>query len=318
MLTLIQAVAGRPWAIRAEIAAHVRGLVAKEGVGGLRHLAILKAEIHGPDRHAAAGQWDAGKGKTVAVIPVVGTLTQRGDIIGSAGTRSTAQVADEVRAAVLEPTVDAVLMEIDSPGGEVFGVPEAWTSIRESAKTKPVVAVANSIAASAALYLASAANEFWITPSGKAGSVGVYALHVDASKALEQMGEAWDFIVATKSPYKIEGNPAGPLTDEARAYLQWNIDRYMGMFVRDLARGRGVSEKLVEAGFGGGRMLSPADATRVGMADGVATFEQAIRRAADLSRQRRDGGGHAARAMVDPAELAARAALVGVRTEDLE
>ncbi len=320
MLSLIQAVAGRPWAIRAEIAAHVRGLVAREGIGGLRHLAELKSGIHvfDDEPRAASRQRGSSAVGTVAVVPAIGTLTQRGEMITSAKTRSTAQIAAEVRAAAAEPSVDAVLMEIDSPGGEVFGVPEAWASIRESAKMKPVIAFANSIAASAALYLASAADEFWITPSGEAGSVGVYALHIDASKALEQMGEAWDFIVATKSPYKIEGNPTGPLTDEARAYLQRDIDRYMGMFIRDLARGRGVSEKQVEIGFGGGRMLSPADAMRVGMADGVATFEQAIRRAADLSRQRRNGGDRAARAMMDPVELAAHAALVGVRTEDFE
>jgi capsid assembly protease len=319
MLSLIHAVAGRPWAIRAEIALHVRGLLAKEGLAGLRHLAALRSEIHEFDpeaRGAAPGgrPRNAGSVGTVAVVPVVGTLTQRAQMVGSASTRSTADVAAEVRAAVAEPSVDSVLLEFDSPGGEVFGVPEAWTSIRESASIKPVVAFANSVAASAALYLASAASEFWVTPSGEVGSVGVYSLHVDASKALEDMGESWEFIVAKKSPYKVEGHPAGPLTESARSHAQQDVDRYMEMFIRDLAKGRGISEKRVEADFGEGRMLSPAEAVSVRMADGIGTFDQVARRTAQLGLRWRESGGRA-RAVADPLELSMRAALAGVKAE---
>ena len=320
MLALIHAVAGRPWAIRAEIAFHVRGMLAKEGIAGLRHLAELKEEIHARDGRMAGGPARPAGGSTVAVIPVIGTLTQRVQAIGSAETRSTADVAAEVRAAALEPSVDGIVLEVDSPGGEVFGVPEAWASIRESARMKPVVAHANSVAASAALYLASAAREVWVTPSGLVGSVGVYSLHVDASKALEQMGEAWDFIVASKSPYKIEGNPAGPLTGEARAHAQDRVDEYMGMFLRNLAKGRGVSEKHVEGNFGGGRMLGAAEAVAVRMADYVGTFDQAIKRAAQLAAPAGAGRPRAevvpaVPVAVDPVELTMRAALAGVKVE---
>jgi len=318
MLSLIHAVAGRPWAIRAEIAYHVRGMLAKEGIAGLRHLAELKEEIHARDSRMAGGSpgRPAG-GSTVAVIPVIGTLTQRTQAIGSAETRSTADIAAEVRAAALEPSVDGIVLEVDSPGGEVFGVPEAWASIRESARIKPVVAHANSVAASAALYLASAAREIWVTPSGLVGSVGVYSLHIDASKAIDQMGESWDFVVASKSPFKIEGNPAGPLTGEARAHAQDRVDEYMGMFLRDLAKGRGVSEKHVEANFGGGRMLGAAEAVAVRMADYVGTFDQAIKRAAQLAAPSGAGRPRAetvptAPMMEDPVELAARAAVAGL------
>jgi len=321
MLSLIHAVAGRPWAIRAEIAFHVRGMIAKEGIAGLRHLAELKEEIHSRDGRMAGPAGRPAGGSTVAVVPVIGTLTQRVQAIGSVGeTRSTADVAAEVRAAALEPSVDGIVLEVDSPGGEVFGVPEAWASIRESAKMKPVVAHANSVAASAALYLASAAREIWVTPSGLVGSVGVYSLHIDASKALDQMGEAWDFIVASKSPYKIEGNPAGPLTGEARAHAQDRVDEYMGMFLRDLAKGRGVSEKHVEGNFGGGRMLGAAEAVAVRMADYVGTFDQAIKRAAQLAAPAGAGRPRAevvpiVPVAVDPVELTMRAALAGVKVE---
>ncbi len=224
---------------------------------------------------------------TVAVIPVLGTLTQRVEVVGSASTRSTIDIVAELQEAVADPKVDAAVLEFDSPGGEVFGVPEAWQAIREAAKVKPVVAAVNSVAGSAAYYLASAASEIWVTPSGTVGSVGVYALHVDASKALEAEGQAWEFIVAQDSPFKVEGSPAGPLSDEARAELQGDIDRHMGMFVKHLALGRQVSRDTVRETFGRGRMKGPEAAKAAGMIDEVGPLGDAIRRAGQMGQERR-------------------------------
>lgn len=310
MLTLIQSIAGRPWAIQAEIALHVRGLLAKHGVAGLRELAALKAEIHAFDAKAAAGRPPSPAPTTIAVIPIIGTLTQRAQMVGSAETTSTAQIAGQVMAAAADPTVGSILLEVDSPGGEVFGVPEAFASIQAAAASKPILSIANSVAASAGLYLASAASEFWVTPSGQVGSVGVYSLHVDQSKALDEAGEAWEFIVASKSPYKVEGAPTGPLTAEARRHQQAMVDGYMDMFVRDLSRARGITEKRVVSDFGGGRMLSPTEALSAGMVDRIGTFDEVIQRAAQLAkgpvpRTR-------ARVQADADELAAWAAMAQV------
>ena len=245
------------------------------------------------------------------MIPVIGTLTQRREILGSNYTRSTADIVAELQEAVADPKVDAAVLEFDSPGGEVFGVPEAWQAIREAAKAKPVVASVNSMAASAAFYLASAATEIWVTPSGMVGSVGVYALHIDASKAIEEMGEAWEFIVAKDSPFKVEGNPAGPLTEEAREKLQADIDAYMDMFVRDLARGRSVSKDAIRQGYGGGRTVLAGPAKAAGMIDQIGTLEKAIRRAGQLGQERREGTGpQGARvALVEPPSEPVAAAL---------
>lgn len=290
MLSMINAVTGRPWAIRADLAQHARGILTRDGLAGLRHLAELKLAAHSHDERLQAARGGRAVGaadSVIAVIPVMGVLTQRGDVINSAETRSTARVAAEVSQAAANSEVNAILLEVDSPGGEVFGVPEAWAAIRQAAKSKPVVAVANSQAASAALWLASAASEFYVTPSGEAGSLGVYALHVDASKALEQAGERYTFITAADSPFKVEGNYTEPLSDDARAEFQKGVDRYMGMFVRDVAKGRGLSEKAVLKNFGQGRMLSPAEAVAARMVDGIGTFEQALLRAAELGRKAR-------------------------------
>jgi len=295
MLNLIHAVSGRPWAVRAELAAHVRGLVAKEGITGLRHLAELKRTVHAFDeddddrpRGARGGRSSRPVG-SVAIIPVFGVLTQREEVIDSAYTRSTDEIAAEVQAAAEDPKVDAVVMEVASPGGEVYGVPEAWAAIRDAEKRKPIVAHANSQMASAALYLGSAASEIWVTPSGEIGSVGVYALHVNVAKALEDMGEQWEFVAADDSPFKVEGNPTEPLSEDGRATVKRMVNRYMTMFVRDLARGRGVSMEHVRENFGKGRMLSPTEAVSAKMADQIGTLESAIRRAAQLGRERREG-----------------------------
>lgn len=325
MLSLIHQVAGRPWAIRGEIAAHVHGLIAAATrrplaempptFAELRHFARLKTEGHRADRLRAAWDHDDDEDNrprgrrgtrpdasgTIAVIPLLGTMTQRGDVINSVATQSTAELAEEIRAAAVEPKVDAIVLEVDSPGGEVFGVPEAWASIRESEKLKPIVAHANSVMASAALYVSSPATEIWVTPSGEVGSLGVYALHINAAKAIEDMGEEWEFIEADDSPYKVEGNPAGPLTDEGRAQIKKAVNRYMGMFVRDEARGRGVSVDHVREHFGKGRMLSPQEALAAKMIDQVGTLEQAIRRAAQLARERREGAPSRAASAETPA-----------------
>ena len=301
MSTLIHQIAGRPWAIRGEIAANIRALIAKRSdvtretmsFGTLREFARTKGAVHAfdederEDRRMARGGRGAVAG-SVAVIPVIGTVTQRGDVIDSVSTRSTDDIAAEVAAAAAEPKVDAIVLEIDSPGGEVFGVPEAWQAIRETRKLKPVVAAVNSVAASAGYYLASATDEIVVTPSGEVGSIGVYMLHIDASKYLEEMGEKWSFISAGK--YKVEGNPTEPLGDEARGAYQAVVDRYYDMFVRDVARGRKRSDKTVRNGFGQGRMVGAAEAVEQGMADQVGTLDQAIRRASQLGRERREAG----------------------------
>lgn len=293
MLTLVHHLSGRPWAVRPEVAEYLRGVLLKDGIAGLRDLASLRAALMVDDdeRPSARGQdiRTARDGATIAVVPIIGPVTQRGgfDMVACEGFRSTDAIATEVRAAAAEPKVDAIVLEVDSPGGEVFGVPEAWQAIRESAKAKPVVAAVNSVSASAAYYLSSAATEIWVNPSGQVGSIGVYALHVDVSKALERMGEHWTFISAGK--YKLEGNPLEPLSEEARAAIQAQVDSYYGDFVRDVARGRGVPVEQVRSGFGEGRMVRAKAAVSERMADHVGTIDQAIRRAALLGRQRREG-----------------------------
>lgn len=186
------------------------------------------------------------------------------------------------RDALSNPEVGAIVIDVDSPGGVVDFIPETAAEIRAARGQKPIVAVANTLAASAAYWLASQADEISVTPSGEAGSIGVYAAHRDLSGALEMAGIKNTLIHAGK--FKVEGNPFEPLTDEARAHIQEDVDAFYSMFTADVARGRGVKQTEVADGYGEGRVLNAKDAVRAGLADRVETLSEAVARLASRSR----------------------------------
>jgi signal peptide peptidase SppA len=196
------------------------------------------------------------------------------DDISGGGSASTDRIAKDIRSAMSDPAVSAILLDVDSPGGTVFGVAELAKEIFGMRGQKPVVAIANSLAASAAYWIASAASEFHVTPSGEAGSIGVFAEHTDISKWLENEGIKPTLIQA--GDFKTEGNQYAPLTDEATAYIQSRVNDYYGMFVKAVAKYRGVSETKVQRDFGQGRVFGADQAVACGMADKVSTFDQVL------------------------------------------
>ena len=209
-------------------------------------------------------------GQSIAVIPVAGVLTPHGSFHGP----STRAIDRAVRQAMAQPGVQAIVLDIDSPGGAVAGVPELAGTIRAARAQKPIIAVANHLAASGAYWLASQASELVTTPSALLGSIGVVALHEDMSGWLEQLGLRISLIGA--GSYKTEGNPFEPLTDDARAHLQTLVDDAYGQFVRDVAEGRGRKAADVRAGFGEGRIVPATTAVALGMADRIASVDDVI------------------------------------------
>lgn len=218
---------------------------------------------------------------SIAVIPVLGIISHRAPLINdisSGGGTSTQQVGVALRAALADPAVGSIVLDVDSPGGGVNGVQELADEIFAGRRRKPIVAQVNSLAASAAYWLASAASEIVMTPSGEVGSIGVYMMHRDVSAATAADGIKFTFVTSKDSPYKVEGNPYEPLSDEARAYLQKEIDRFYGDFVGAVSKGRGVSVAKVKADFGQGRTVGARDAVRLGMVDSIATLRQTVAR----------------------------------------
>jgi len=216
-------------------------------------------------------------GGGIAVLPLYGIVTQRGnmvDNISGPGATSTEQFSAALRQLLVDDSVSQILIDIDSPGGSVYGVAELADEIFQARAQKPIVAIANSLAASAAYWIGCSANEFYVTPGGEVGSIGVWQAHQDFSKAFDEAGIKTTLISA--GDYKVEGNPYAPLDPEAQAFMQSRVDDYYQAFVKAVAKGRGVSNSEVTAGMGQGRVLGAQTAESQRMVDGVTTFERLL------------------------------------------
>jgi signal peptide peptidase SppA len=233
---------------------------------------------------AAAGQ-AAPSGGLIAVINMHGIVAQHAsqvdDISGPGGT-STERVGASFRTAMSDPNVKAIVLNIDSPGGSVNGVQALSDEIYRSRGKKPIVAQVNSLAASAAYWIAASADEIVVTPGGNVGSIGVYGTHKDVSVAAEKEGVKVTFISAGK--YKVEGHPFEPLSSEAAQAMQKSVDAYYADFLRAVAQGRGVSTEDVRTGFGEGRIVKDKEAVRERMADRVDTLDGTLKRLAKGQR----------------------------------
>jgi len=216
-------------------------------------------------------------GAGIAVLPLYGVITQRGnmvDDISGPGSTSTQKFTSALRQVLADDTVAQILIDIDSPGGSVYGVSELAAEIMKARTQKPVVAGANSLAASAAYWIGCAAGEFYVTPGGEVGSIGVWQAHFDYSKALEDEGVKPTLISAGK--FKVEGNPYVPLDLEALSFMQSRVDDYYNAFAKAVAKGRGLTVNDVREGMGEGRVLGADAALAAKMVDGVATFDEVL------------------------------------------
>jgi signal peptide peptidase SppA len=299
---IISAVMATPWAIRPEKLSSILSFLrfkADDGEMSKEEIALVKQPAKEPAYFAisegdtldgrmstataleiAAGSpsnAQRSKAGQIAVLPISGTISHRmGMMSEMSGGTSTERFTQWLRAAVNDPSVKAIVLDVNSPGGTVDGVPELADEIYKANQIKPVTAVANAQAASAAYWLASQAKELVVTPSGIVGSIGVFGAHEDMSEALASAGVKISLVSAGK--YKTEGNPFEPLSEEARAALQADVNNYYEMFTKAVARGRNSDQATVKAGFGEGRMVSAAKAVKAGMADRVATLDQTLAR----------------------------------------
>ncbi len=257
-------------------------------------IAVLEARMNGvqADAHKiaeieAARRRPVRKGR-VAVLPLFGAISHRANSVQSSFGTSAETYGRDFDDLMASPEVGGIILDVDSPGGSVSGIPELAEKIRGArGQGKQIVAVANAGAFSAAYWIATAADELIVTPSGMVGSVGVVSTHVDQSKALEDQGLKVTYITAGK--YKVEGNATEPLEAEALAELQANVDRYYGMFVDALAKNRDTTAAKVRRDFGEGRIVSPKQAAENNMADRVATLEQVISEMTGTVQPRRRG-----------------------------
>lgn len=287
---VIRAVFGTPWAIQEDKLRAIIEVINVRAAGFRFDAETIEARLEAAGGQKAPLQRSTG---LTAVIPIMGVIQHRMDLMSAmSGGTSTQAVGEMLDAALQDDRIRSIVFEIDSPGGSVPGVAELADKIYSARGTKPMTAHANSLAASAAYWLGTQADEFVVTPSGMVGSIGVYGVHQDVSTAMENEGVKTTLIQAGK--YKTEGNPFEPLSAEAAAHMQHQVDSYYGMFVDAVARGRGVRADAVRSGYGEGRVLLAKDALAAGMVDRIATFDQVIGRhggASNVTGQRAEHSG---------------------------
>ena len=209
----------------------------------------------------------------IGLITIQGVIGHRPGAGYHANTYS-ADISDWLRKMAANPSIGAIVLDIDSPGGTVAGLAEAADTINDVKSIKPVYAVANPEAASAAYHLGSQATRFYSTPSGEVGSIGVWAAHVDLSEALTNAGIKVSLVSAGK--YKVEGNPFEPLGEVAREEIQRSVDMHYEAFLKSVARGRNTTPATVRDTFGQGRMVEAPRAKGLGMIDAIHTLGEVL------------------------------------------
>jgi signal peptide peptidase SppA len=209
----------------------------------------------------------------IAVISVSGTLVRRAAAVDAAsGLTSYSAISAQLAQAVRDPAVNAILLDIDSPGGEAGGAFDLADQIVAARQIKPIWAVANDDAFSAAYAIASAATRVYVTRTGGVGSVGVIALHVDQSQRDAMSGLRYTAVYA--GDRKNDMSPHAPLSTDAAQALQAEVDRLYGLFVSTVAVNRNLSAQDVQDTEAG--LYFAQDAIDAGLADVVGTLDDAL------------------------------------------
>lgn len=270
---LISAFCAEPWAIQREKLGMLADILVARAEGDK----LFSTEFAAAVSDARAKEIAEIDGK-VAVIPVYGVLANKMDLFSAmSGGTSYAGIKKSLHAALSNEDVKAVVLDIDSPGGSVPGTEELAAELRAlRGGEKPIIAQVNSLAASAAYWIAASTDEIVVTPSGRAGSIGVYTAHDDISAALEKRGIKRTYISAGK--HKVEGNETEPLGKDTLAHIQDGVNRSYNRFVAAVAEGRGTTVGKVEDGYGQGRVFFAEALIDRGMVDRVATLDQTLER----------------------------------------
>ncbi len=211
----------------------------------------------------------------IAILPVLGTLVRRASYIGAAsGLTSYHDIEAMAEQAFADPMVKAVLLEIDSSGGEAGGVFDLAQRVRALSQTsgKPLWAIADEAALSAAYAIAAAADRIWLTRTAEVGSIGVVAVHVDESVADAKAGLNYTFLHA--GAHKVDGHPHAPLLAPVAADIQTDIDQLHEHFIALVAGFRRLPPEAIRNTEA--RVYRGEAALQAGLADQIGTRAEAI------------------------------------------
>lgn len=254
-------IAGEPWAIT-ETALHtILEIAARENESPQAVAAKLGRNLQ--------NTYSVTERDGVAIIPVTGPLFRYANLFTMiSGASSYELIARDFTAALENPQIKGIILDIDSPGGEVNGVSELSNMVFAARGKKPVVAYASGDAASGAYWIASAADEIVVSETSALGSIGVVGMYQGKSGKSAEAVE----IVSSQSPHK----RLDPTTDDGRSRLQVRIDSMADVFIETIARNRNVSAENVQNHYGGGDVMIGAKAVSAGLADRVGSLEGLI------------------------------------------
>ncbi len=201
----------------------------------------------------------------VAVVPVIGPIFRYANMFTEmSGATSVQTLALDFQAALDDPSINSIVLEIDSPGGQVSGISEFAAQIK--AADKPVIAYVSSMSASAAYWIASAADQIIANDTSMLGSIGVvWQASIDSEDNEVKF-------ISSQSPLK----QASPTTANGRDQYQKTVDSMAEVFINTVATNRNTTREDVIANFGMGGIMIAADAIAVGMADELGSLESII------------------------------------------
>lgn len=220
----------------------------------------------------------------VAIIHVSGALSRNVDILDNMlGDTGYEQITAELSQALANPEVSAILMNIDSPGGAVVGCEECADAVKMASQSKPVVAISDTMMASAAYWIASAADAVYATKSALVGSIGVIAKVVDVSSRLNQAGIKVETFTPDYADLKGAGDSMTPMTRTQRNWYQSFIEELGAAFRGVVRANRGeVPDSAMR-----GQVLTGLKAKEANLIDEVAGFTEAYADAMALAWTRK-------------------------------
>lgn len=265
MIRVLSRIKSEPWAITREAMDSILEIAARENESPQAVAAKLGRPLE--------NTYDVEYRDGVAILSVTGPMFRYANMFTMlSGATSYDMLARDFARAVDDPRVESILLNIDSPGGEANGVSEFADQIFAARGAKPVVAYVGGAGASAAYWLASAADEIVIDDTAMLGSIGVVLGVEDTRARDEKAGVKRMEIVSANAPYK----RVDPATDDGRSRLQARVDALSDVFLAKVARNRGVDADTVAKEFGQGDVFVGQAAVNAGLADRIGSYEGVI------------------------------------------
>ena len=275
---ILHALHCEPWLISAEMHIQLCEIVD----------AHISGKAHAPDGRAEQFEQGAGKAKpyevvgNIGIVQLVGVIGKRiGMMERSSGVMDVDDFTTNLQAALDDDRVEGIIMDVNSPGGTITGVPEAADMVAYAAEIKPIVAFTDSLMASAAYWISAGASGIVSSQSASIGSIGVYSSILDSSMAYRMAGLERQLFKAGK--LKAIGTDGVPVSQEQKDYMQARVDQLYGWFTSSVIEGRG---RIQEGTMEGQTFFSPEAQTR-GLIDMVGDMDVALEMVLDFVDMRR-------------------------------